>query len=259
MSRLYKTEGVVLKRLYTGEADAIIAFCTPDRGKVRAIARGVRRPRSRLAGHLEPLTRCALMLAEGRSFDVVSGCETLDSFPALRSDLWLLSWGLYAADLAERLSAEGVENRSLFRRLVGALDALDGGVDPALVLRHFELHSLACSGYLPELWQCARCHRQLEATTNYFSPAAAGLLCPACRGQEGLDRPASVAAVKVLRYLARHEGPDVARLKLRPPLARELEDLMQGLVTYVLDREVPSARWLRELRAAYRVEQPNGA
>jgi DNA repair protein RecO (recombination protein O) len=258
MSRLYKTEGVVIKRLYTGEADAILTFCTPERGKLRAIARGVRRPRSRLAGHLEPLTRCTLMLAEGRSFDIVSGCETLDSFPALRSDLWLLSCGLYAADLADRLSAEGAENRPLFRLLVSALDSIDRGVDPALVLRYFEFHSLACSGYLPELWECALCHRQLEATTNYFSPAAAGLLCPDCRGKEGLDRPASVDAVKVLRYMARHEGPDVARLKIRASLAREIEDLMQGYVTYVLDREVSSARWLRELRSDYRTapDQP---
>ena len=258
MSRLYKTEGVVIKRLYMGEADALLTFCTPESGKLRAVARGVRRPRSRLAGHLEPLTRCRLMLAEGRSLDVVSGCETEDSFPALRSDLWLLSCGLYAADLADRLSAEGAENRRLYRLLVNALDALDRGVDPAVVLRHFEFHSLACSGYLPELWECARCHRQLEATTNYFSPAAAGLLCPDCRGREGLDRPASVDVVKVLRYLARHEGPDVARLKLGASLAREVEDLMQGYVTYVLDREVASAKWLRELRGAYRVGLANG-
>lgn len=249
MSRLYKTAGVVLKRLHMGEADAVITFCTPERGKVRAMARGVKRPRSRLAGHLEPLTHCALMLAEGRSFDIISGCETLGSFPAVRCDLWLLSHGLYAADLADRLSAEGAENRPLFRHLVDALASLDRGADPALVLRHFEFHSLACSGYLPELWECARCHRQLKPVTNYFSPAAAGLLCPACRGQEGLDRPASVDVVKVLRYLARHGMADVARLRVRPALAREIEDLMQGFVTYVLDREVASARWLRQLRA----------
>ncbi len=255
MSRLYKTAGVVLKRLHTGEADAIVTFCTPERGKVRAIARGVRRPRSRLAGHLEPLTHCALMVAEGRSFDIVSGCETLDSFPGLRSDLWLLSCGLYAADLADRLSAEGAENRSLYRCLVDSLVCLDRGLDPALVLRHFEFHSLASSGFLPEVWECALCHRQLEPVTNYFSPSAAGLLCPACRGQEGLDRPASVQVVKVLRYLARHGVADVARLKVRPSLAREIEDLMQGFVTYVLDREVASARWLRELRAG---EGPGG-
>ena len=258
MSRLYKTEGVVLKRLHLGEADALLTFCTPDSGKLRAVARGVRRPRSRLAGHLEPLTRCTLMLAEGRSLDVVSGCETLGSFPALRSDLWLLSCGLYAADLADRLSAEGAENRRLYRLLVNALESLDGGADTAVVLRHFEFHSLSCSGFLPELWECARCHRQLEATTNYFSPAAAGLLCPGCRGKEGLDRPAPVEVVKVLRYLARHEGRDVARLKLGASLAREIEDLMQGYVTYVLDREVASAKWLRELRGSYRAGPADG-
>ena len=249
MSRLYKTEGVVLRHSYMGEADALVTLCTPDRGKLRAVARGVRRPKSRLAGHLEPLTYCTMMLAEGRNLDIVSGCETLDSFQGIKSDLWLLSCGLYLADLTDRLSAEGAENRPLFRLLLNALRSLADGVDPALVLRYFEFHSLACCGYLPELWECAACHRKLEATTNYFSPAAAGLLCPDCRGKEGLDRPASVDCVKVLRFFAQNECPAAARLKLKTHLAREIEDLMQGYVTYVLDREVASAKWLRQLRA----------
>jgi DNA repair protein RecO (recombination protein O) len=249
MSRLYKTEGVVLKHSYMGEADALLTFCAPDRGKLRAVARGVRRPKSRLAGHLEPLTYCTMMLAEGRTLDVVSGCETLDSFQGIKSDLWLLSCGLYLADLTDRLSAEGAENRPLFRLLLNALHSLASGVDSALVLRHFELCALACSGYLPELWECALCHRKLEATTNYFSPAAAGLLCPDCRGKEGLDRPASVDCVKVLRFFTQNECSVLSRLRLKPRLAREIEDLMQGYVTYVLDREVASAKWLRELRS----------
>ena len=249
MSRLYKTEGVVLKHSYIGEADALLTFCTPDRGKLRAVARGVRRPKSRLAGHLEPLTYCTMMLAEGRTLDVVSGCEALDSFQSIKSDLWLLSCSLYAADLTDRLSAEGAENQPLFHLLLNALRSLVGGVDPTLVLRYFEFHSLACSGYLPELWECALCHRKLEATTNYFSPAAAGLLCPNCRGKEGLDRPTSVDCVKVLRFFTQNECPALARLRLKPRLATEIEDLMQGYMTYVLDREVASAKWLHELRS----------
>jgi DNA repair protein RecO (recombination protein O) len=249
MSRLYKTEGVVLRHSYIGEADALVTLCTPDLGKLRAVARGVRRPKSRLAGHLEPLTHCTMMLAEGRSLDIVSGCETLDSFQATRSDLWLLSCALYLADLTDRISAEGVENRPLFHLLLNSLRSLAVGVDPATVLRYFELRSLACSGYLPELWECALCHRRLEATTNYFSPAAAGLLCPYCRGKEGLDRPASVDCVKVLRFFVQNEFSALGRLRLKPRLAREIEDLMQGFVTYVLDREVASAKWLRQLRA----------
>lgn len=248
MARLYKTEGVILKRSYTGEADALLTICTADQGKLRAIARGVRRPKSRLAGHLEPLTYCSMMMAEGRNFDIVSGCQTLDSYQDIRSDLWLLSCGLYVADVANRLSVEGAENRPLFDLLVKTLHLLSSSVDPAMVLRYFELHSLGCTGFLPELWKCVLCHRQLEATTNYFSPAAAGLVCPDCRSKEGLARPTSVNAVKVLRFLARNECSAVSRLKLKQSLAKEIEDITQGYVTWVLDREVSSARWLRQLR-----------
>jgi len=250
MSRLYKTEGIVLKHVYVGEADAIITAYTPLMGKLRAVAKGATRIKSRLGGHLEPLTHCRMMLAEGRSMDIVSGCETIDAFVPLRSDLWLTSCGLYAADLVDRLGEDGSENRELFSLLLSTLQSLTAGVDPALVLRYFEFHSLAYSGYLPELWKCVACNHSLEPMTNYFSASAGGLLCPECGPTDGLARGASVDAIKVLRFLSRNDQEAVARLRLRPSLVRELEELMRGYVVYVLDREVRSANWLRQLQVS---------
>lgn len=237
-----------MRHSYTGEADALLTICTPERGKLRAVARGVKKTRSRLAGHVEPLTYCSMMLAEGRNFDIVSGCETLESFETIRTDLWLLSCGLYLADLTDRLSVDGAENRPLFYLLLNALESLRSGINSALILRYFELRSLACTGYLPELWKCVVCHRRLEAITNYFSPAASGLLCPNCRAEEGLSRPVSVSSVKILRFFAQNEYHALSRLKVPAHLVGEIEDLMQGYITYVLEREVKSARWLYHLR-----------
>jgi DNA repair protein RecO (recombination protein O) len=248
MSRLYKTEGIVLKHTYVGEADAIITAYTPLMGKLRAVARGATRMKSRLGGHLEPLTYCSMMLAEGRSMDIVSGCETIDAFMPLRSDLWLMSCGLYAADLTDRLGEEGAENRRLFSLLLGTLHSLSAGVEPTVVLRYFEFRSLACSGYLPELWKCVVCNRGLEATTNHFSASAGGLLCPSCGPKDGLARAVSVDTIKVLRFFSRNDQEAIIRLRLRPSVVREIEDLMHGYVAYFLDREVKSAKWLRQLQ-----------
>ncbi len=117
MSRLYKTEGIVLKHSYVREADALLTLCTPFLGKLKAVARGVRRPKSRLAGHVEPLTYCSMMLAEGRNLDIVAGCETLDAFMSLRADLGLLSCGLYIAEVTDQLAMEGAQNRSFDKGL----------------------------------------------------------------------------------------------------------------------------------------------
>ena len=206
MSRLYKTEGAVLKHSYTGEADALLTLCTPERGKLRVIARGVRRPKSRLAGHLEPLTHCTMMLAEGRSFDIVSGCETLDSFQALRSDLWLLSCGLYVADLTDRLSAEGAENRA----------SLPPPSERAsLTLRRSRSCPRPSATLNSAPWlapaTCPSSGSAFCATTSWRPPPTTSArqqpdcCAPNCRGKEGLDRPTSVDTVKVLRFFAQNE------------------------------------------------------
>lgn len=250
MSRLYKTEAIVLKHAYVGEADAMITAYTPLLGKLRAVAKGVTRMKSRLGGHLEPLTYCRMMLVEGRNMDIVSGCETIDAFVPLRSDLWLMSCGLYATDLVDRLGQEGAENRKLFSLLHSTLHSLSSGVEPAVVLRYFEFCSLAYSGYLPELWRCVACNHDLEAITNYFSASAGGLLCPKCGPKDGLARAASVDTIKVLRFFSRSDQEAMARLRLRPSVLGELQELMHGCLAYVLDREMKSASWLRQLQVS---------
>ncbi|MBM4444836.1 MAG: DNA repair protein RecO [Chloroflexi bacterium] len=249
MSRLYKTQGVILSHSYVGEADALLSIYTPFLGKLRAVARGVKRSKSRMAGHLEPLTHCSLMLARGRNLDIISGCDTIEAFAPLKASLWLTSCGLYAAELTDRMGVEGTENRRLFQLLLGTLQSLSSGVEPSTVLRYFEFRSMACSGYLPEIWRCVACGHSLEMAAHSFSPTAGGLLCPQCRPANGSARTVSVRAIKVLRFFSRQGLAAVARLRLKPEVLREIEGLMQLYVTYVLDQEVNSARWLRALQA----------
>ena len=250
MSRLYKTQGVILSHSYVGEADALLSIYTPFLGKLRAVARGVKRPKSRLAGHLEPLTHCSLMLARGRNLDIISGCDTIEAFAPLKASLWLTSCGLYVAELTDRLGMEGTENRKLFQLLLNTLQSLRQGVEPSTVLRYFEFRSMACSGYLPEVWRCVACGHSLEMESHAFSPPAGGLLCPQCRPGNSSGRTASVRAIKVLRYFSRHGLSAVARLRLKAEVLREIEGLMQLYVTYTLDQEVNSAKWLRTLQAS---------
>src|SRR3990170_8613190 len=98
-ARLYKTEAIVLRQRKLGEADRILTLYTPALGKLDAKAKGVRKTTSRMAGHLQPLTRCVLQLAQGHASDVITGCDTLESFQGIRDDLERLSRALYVCEL----------------------------------------------------------------------------------------------------------------------------------------------------------------
>lgn len=244
--RVYHTEGVILRRADLGEADRVVVVFTPGRGKVETIARGVRRITSRRAGHLEPLTRARLLLAEGRQLDVITQAEALDLFPNVRADLERTAAGFYLAELVDRFTEPQQSNVSLYRHLVEGLELLDQGHDPDLVRRYFELRLLDAAGFRPELYRCVGCGRDLEPVTNRFSAAAGGVLCPDCGDK---NRVITVSALKVLRFI--QSAPtynQVARLRVPPGVMRELELLLRDYLRFLLERDLKSTAFLDDLR-----------
>ena len=246
--RTYQTEAIIIKKTKLGEADRILTLYTPHLGKLQAVAKGVRRPRSKLAGHLELLTHSQVSLARGRNLDTITGSQTINSFLSLKSDLELTSYALYATELLSQFTADGIENHPLFQLLLETMHNLCQSGDNELVLHYFELHLLDRVGYRPQLHQCVACHRALEPATNWFSPAAGGILCPNCRHQPLAD-PVSVNALKVLRFLQNNSYEAASKLKLSPELSHELTRIIRNYVKYLLEREVKSAAWLDTLRA----------
>lgn len=247
--RNYQTEAVIIRKTRLGEADRILTLYTLQMGKTQAVARGVRRPRSKLAGHLELLTHSQVSLARGRNLDTITGSQTINAFLPLKNDLWLTSYGLYVAELVNQFTAEHVPSPTLFHLLVDTLGHLgEQDTDKELTLRFFELHLLGEAGYRPQLQQCVACLAALRQVTNCFSPAAGGALCPDCGPGQPLSRQVSVNALKVLRFLQGNDYGTVRRLKVERPLARELEGVTRGYIRYLLERELRSVDWLDRLR-----------
>jgi DNA repair protein RecO (recombination protein O) len=245
--RNYQTEAIIIKKTKLGEADRIITLYTPHLGKIQAVAKGVRRPRSKMSGHLELLTHSLVSLARGKNLDTVTGTQTIDSFLPLKSDLRLTSYALYATELVNQFSAENLENQPLFELLLQTLHRLQPDGDNELVLRYFELHLLNESGYRPQLEQCVSCHAKLEAVTNSFSPRAGGILCPACH-RDQYSYPLSANAQKVLLLLQNNDYSVASGLKIDAGLSRQLEMVMRNYLRYLLEREIKSAAWLDALR-----------
>ena len=246
--RTYQTEAIIIKKTKLGEADRILTLYTPDLGKIQAVAKGIRRPRSKLAGHLELLTHSMVSFARGRNLDTIIGSQTSDSFLLLKSDLSLTAYALYITELVNQFTPEHVEDHFLFRLLLDTLHQLSQTPNRELLLRHFEIHFLGQVGYRPQLKECVMCRKPLQPTINYFSPGAGGILCPDCRLRQNLVYSISVDALKVLRWLQDSDFDIVSRLKMEPELSRELEMVNRNYIRYLLEREVKSVAWLDSLR-----------
>lgn len=245
--RLYNTEAVVLRKTELGEADSILTLYTPHLGKIRAVAKGVRRPKSKIGGHVEQLVHSQMLLARSKSLDIVSQSQAIESFLPLRDNLWRTSSALYAVELVDRFTAEGEENYPLFRLLVDTLHWLCRARHGDLALRCFELHLLEYLGYRPELQQCVTCRSAIEPGTTYFTPNGGGMVCPRCRSEELAVHHLSLNGLKVLRFLQRSSYAEADRLRLSPEVSSELKLLMRRYIRYLLEREVKSADWLDRL------------
>ena len=179
---LYRDEGVVLRTQKLGEADRIITLLTREHGRVRAVAKGVRRTRSKFGSRVEPFTHVDVQLYSGRSLDVVTQVETLTPFGArMAADYGRYTAGTAMLETAERLTAEEHEPAvQQYLLLVGGLRALANGEhEPGLVLDSYLLRSMAVAGYAPSFDACARCGA--PGPQRAFSVAAGGAVCPDCR------------------------------------------------------------------------------
>ncbi len=246
--RNYQTEAIVIKKIKLGEADRILTLFTPHLGKIRAVAKGVRRPRSKMSGHLELLTHSLISLARGRNLDTVTGSQTINSFLPLKTDLELSSAGLYAVELIDQFTEDHQENFLLFQLLLQTLDNLAKDENREMTLHYLEMHLLSLTGYQPELFSCVACGKALEPVVNFFSAGAGGVLCPACR-ETRYSYPVSVNTLKILRLLQSDDLDTVQRLKIDEPLSREIKQVIRNYIRYLLERDIKSAAFMDSLEA----------
>jgi DNA repair protein RecO (recombination protein O) len=238
---LYRDEAVVLRTHKLGEADRIITLLTREHGRVRAVAKGVRKTTSRWGSRLEPFTHVDLQLAEGRNLDVVTQAETLDPFAAgLGRDYERYTAGSVMLETADRLVTEERQpSVQQFLLLVGGLRAMTAGEHrPSQVLDSYLLRSLAVSGYAPSFDHCARCGD--PGPHRWFNPAAGGVLCADCK-LPGSAGPAPQTIVLLGALLA---GEWVVLAAAEPRHLREASGLVAAFVAWHLERGLRSLEYV---------------
>jgi DNA repair protein RecO (recombination protein O) len=248
--RLYRIDAVVLKRRDYGEADRLLTVFSAQHGKLVLLAKGVRKTRSRKAGHVELLTHATLLVAKARTWDLVTQAETVESFMALREDLLRMAQAYYVAELIDGFTEQNDPHPAMFVLLLETLGrlAVAEGDRLALAVRFYELRLLALAGYQPELFRCVECQDELQPVTNYFSYAEGGALCPRHgEGRAGAE-PLNLPLFKALRFMQTRDWDAVARLNLSAGLSDELERLLQGYIVYHLERGLRSPAFIRNVR-----------
>jgi DNA repair protein RecO (recombination protein O) len=238
----YRDQGVVLRTIRLGEADRIVTFATPEHGKVRAVAKGIRKPKSRLSGRLEPLTHVSMMCWRGRELDVVNQVETIEHFKAIRGDLDRVPVAMTMLEVVDHLALERQPMAEMFRMLVGALKTLEERPSPVL-LGAFLWKLLALEGVGASLDQCARCGSQVELVA--FDPGEGGFLCRSCRRGQAVG----TETVSLVRQVL--GGGLRAALDQAPSRATaEAERLAMVATEYHLDRRIRSAHRGAEMATA---------
>lgn len=249
--RSLRVEGVALRHNDMGEADRLLTIYTRELGKLRAIAKGVRKMRSRKAGHLEPFTRVNLQLARGRDLFIVTQAETVEAYLTMREDLEKVGYAAYIVELLDRLTYDNDENRSIYHLLTDTLARLDREPEVYLAVRFYEIRLLDQLGYRPELSACLNCGNEIQPQDQYFSAALGGVLCPNCGPNVPDAQPISLNALKYLRHFQRSSYREAARAPLTPKINHEMERHMHHYLTFILERGLNSPAFIREVSRPY--------
>lgn len=242
---LYKTDAIFLRVQPFAEADRLVTLLTPERGRVRAVAKGAQKGRGPLTAAVQPFVRARLVLWQGRQLDGISQAEVVAAHRTLSADLARLAAAGYCCDLADACTAERQEAGPAFALLAQALAWLDGApptAQPAVLLRWFELGLLRTAGFLPQLHRCAECGLALgepQGRTR-FSPAAGGLLCAECVPADPEGPWVSRNGVRALRHLAAIPAADLRLVTIGPLTMGEMDGALSRHIRGILQRPLVS-------------------
>jgi DNA repair protein RecO (recombination protein O) len=237
MPGLYRDEGVVLSTIKLGEADRILTLFTRANGKVRAVAKGIRKTKSRFGGRLEPFTRTDLLIYRGRNLDTITSADIITSFDDVRNNYERYMRACAMVELVDKITPERESAFSVYRLLLSGLDAVaNGRTDTAVPA--FAVKLLSISGYHPQLQVCAGCGEQsgLEA----FSAALGGAACGLCRRE---DIGAVDVSVDHLGLMSKLLASDFGH-RADDTIVMEISDVLRGFAEYHLERPLRSLKFL---------------
>jgi DNA repair protein RecO (recombination protein O) len=247
MPQSIKTNGIVLKGTNFGEADRILTILTERQGKIKAIAKGVRKIRSHMAGALEPFMLVDLQFHEGRSMHIVTGAVIVDDYSGIHNDLDKISQAFYIGELIDKLVPEDIHAPEVFE-IAKEIFSLISAELKTVVMRAFELKIVEAGGFKPELFNCIHCREAITPNDNYWDGVEGGLICSNCQKIERHGKEIKDETVKLLRFFERNSLFEVNRLRLDEGVQDEVEKILINYLDNVLERELKSRSFISQIK-----------
>lgn len=235
MAGTYRVRALSLKKTKLGEADLIVTFIAEDGCQVRAVAKGARKTKSRFGARVEPYSVADLLLAHGRSLDIITEAEVVTSHEALREDLDRMSAASVVVDFLDKVSVECQTEERLFALATTTLDVMDDAPpgDLRALVTAFLVKGMAMHGYRPHLTSCAGCAAAVTARSQTaFSMEAGGVVCPSCAGVDPSALRVSSQVPGALSVLLGARMAEVGALGMPEGVLRDCLALLRGFIGY---------------------------
>jgi len=249
-----KTQAIVIRTFPLQEFHKIITFYTPDFGKVKAVAYGVKSPKSRLGGSLELLNHGTLLFQhrENRELQNITDFNLIDGFDAIRSDFTRITYACYFAELVDSIASEGIASPEIFNLLHTTYQFLVYADDVPLLARGFEIKFLDCAGYGPELSRCVHCGSAVEGGTTdkfgiAFSVRYGGVFCGECENRDGAAFTIAPGSCELLKVLRRSEWERFNRIRASTRNHQELKRLLGNFIEYHTERKLKSLKFIENV------------
>ena len=249
-----KTQAIVIRTFPLKEFHKIITFYTPNFGKVKAVAHGVKSPKSKLGGSLELLNHGTLIFQhrENRELQNITDFSLIDGFDAIRSDFTRITYGCYFAELVDSIASEGLASPEIFDLLRTTYQFLMHADDVPLLARGFEIKFLDCAGYGPELSRCVHCGSAAKGTTSdrfgiAFSVRYGGVLCGDCKNRDGAASTIASGSCELLKMLRRSEWERFNRIRASARNHQELKRVLGNFIEYHTERRLKSLKFIENV------------
>lgn len=238
---IYKTRAIIIKRTNFNEADRIVTIFSEKLGKLKVIAKGIRKVNSKLSGNLELFCLTNFNIAEGRNLDIVTGALIEKCYINLRNNLKSTQNAYYFGETIDKITEENDPHLKIFELLDSVLENLNN-IETNILIPYFEWNIASEIGYHPELNNCINCRKKIKENEKiYFNISRGGIICSKCRKS---DMIISSDAIKILRLFLRHNIKSLQNLKLDNKIITEIKKITRIYLNTKSEKEIKSQRYI---------------
>jgi DNA repair protein RecO (recombination protein O) len=243
---LYRTDAIVLGHRNLGEADKILTLFSPEKGKIHAVAKGVRRPRNPILAGSQLFTYSNFLIIEGRNLDNISQCEIKESFYKIRQNLEHMAYGLYFAELLRVSTPMEDKNRELFRFFLKTMYLLQEWNNTELLSRIYEIKLMAIQGFAPEIFRCVGCGEKV-GNKVYFSTLMGGILCLNCHEKDRKSINITPETISVLRKMLMMTYEELEGLHVKEYTKEQLKNISSIFISHHIDRKLKTVQFIKDI------------